>query len=104
MEQLEKIKLLTGESNEGLLSLLLEEAENRILVYTNRKKMPKGLLTIQLDMAVIAYNKLGSEGATSHSEGGISVSFEEMPKSVYEMLNKYRLARVGGAVYEEKAT
>lgn len=104
MEQLEKIKLLTGESNEALLSLLLESAEEYILGYTNRSRLPERLQGIKVDMAVIAYNKLGSEGTTSHSEGGISVSFEEMPKSVYEMLNKYRLARVGGAVYEEKAT
>ena len=36
MTEIEKLKKLTGESDEALLSLLLEEAESFVLSYTNR--------------------------------------------------------------------
>lgn len=102
MELLEKIKVLTGESNEELLSLLLEEAENSILVYTNRTILPAALQCVQLELAIAAYTKRGCEGERSHSEGSVSSSFEEMPKKVFELLGNYRLAKVGGKVFEKK--
>ena len=96
MTELEKLKILTGESNEKLLSLLLEDAEGFVLSYTNRTKLPKGLNRPVRDLAVIAYNRLGTEGESGRSEAGESYSFNDTPKQIYDILNRFRLARIGG--------
>lgn len=103
MTEVEKLKLLTRESDENLLSLLLEDAEAFALAYTNRKVLPDTLKKTVRDLAVIALNRMGTEGESSRSEGGESYSFEDAPKRIYDVLNRYRLARVGGRTYEVKA-
>lgn len=103
MTEVEKLKLLTRESDESLLSLLLEDAEAFALSYTNRKVLPDTLKKTVRDLAVIALNRLDTEGETSRSEGGESYSFDAAPKQIYDVLNRYRLARVGGRTYEAKA-
>lgn len=101
MTELEKLKILTKESDESLLSLLLEDAESFVLGYTNRTKLIHELQKPVRDLALIAYNRLGTEGETGRSEAGESYSFNDAPKSVYSVLNKYRLARCGGYAHEE---
>lgn len=100
MTDVEKLKILTGESNEKLLSFLLEEAEEFVLSYTNRTKIVSGLQKAVRDLAVIALNRMGTEGESGRSEGGESYSFNDAPKHIYDVLDRYRLARVGGKVYE----
>lgn len=100
--EVEKLKLLTGEGDEDLLSLLLSDAEEFVLGYTNRTVLPDGLKKTVRDLAVIAYNRLGTEGETGRSEGGESYSFDTAPKQIYDVLDRYRLAGVGGRRYEAK--
>ena len=102
MTNLEKIKILTGESDVTLLSLLLEDAQEFVLSYTNRTEIPAHLQKTVRDLAVIALNQMGTEGESSRSEGGESYSFEDAPKRIYDVLNRCRLARVGGRTYETK--
>lgn len=103
MTELEKLKTLTGESKDKLLSLLLEEAQEFVLSYTNRTRMIDPLVKPVRDLAVIAYNRIGTEGENSRSGGGESYSFDNAPKHIYDVLNRYRLARIGGKVYEAQA-
>lgn len=102
MTDIEKLKKLTGESDEELLSLLLEEAEAFVLSYTNRTKLVTGLEKAVRDLSVIALNRMGTEGETGRSEAGESYSFDNAPKQIYDTLNQYRLARIGGHAYEKK--
>lgn len=102
MTELEKLKAMTGEQDETLLSLLLEDAETYVLAYTNRTELPAGLRKTVRDLAVIALNRMGTEGETGRSEGGESYSFDIAPKQIYDVLNLYRLARVGGHAFEKK--
>lgn len=102
MENLEKLKILTEESDEALLSLLLEEAKEFALAYTNRTKLLPVLEKTVRDLALISYNRLGTEGEKGRSEAGESYSFEDAPKHIYDILNRYRLARVGGKTHEAK--
>lgn len=96
MEQLDRLKIKLGVSlgdmdEDNLLNLYLEDAENEILELTHLDKIPSNLLSTQIDLAIIMYNKQGIEGQTSHSEGGISRSFEEgIPESI---MKKIRSAR-----------
>lgn len=102
MTDIEKLKKLTGESDEELLSLLLEEAESFVLSYTNRTKIGTGLEKVVRDLAVIALNRMGTEGESGRSEAGESYSFDNAPKQIYDILNRYRLARCGGRAHEAK--
>lgn len=100
---IERLVKLTGEKDEELLGLLLEDAEVFVLSYTNRTRIVTGLEKAVRDLAVIALNRMGTEGESSRSEGGESYNFDNTPKHIYDVLNRYRLARVGGVVHEAKA-
>lgn len=100
--EIEKLKLLTGESDEDLLSLLLADTTEYVLGYTNRTEIPAALNKPVRDLAVIAYNRMGTEGETGRSEGGESYSFDAAPKQIYDVLDRYRLVGVGGRRYEAK--
>lgn len=102
MTEVEKLEKLTGEKDKELLALLLEDAEAFVLSYTNRTKIVAGLEKPVRDLAVIALNRMGSEGESSRSEAGETYSFENSPKQIFDILNKFRLARVGGKAYEAK--
>ena len=102
MTDIEKMKKLTGESDDILLSLLLEEATAFVLSYTGRTKIVTGLEKAVRDLAVIALNRMGTEGEASRSGGGESYSFDNAPKHIYDTLDRYRLARIGGRTYEAK--
>lgn len=102
MTDVERLKKLTGESDEELLSLLLEEAEAFVLSYTNRTRIVGGLEKAVRDLAVIALNRRGTEGESGRSEAGESYTFDNAPRQVYDVLNQYRLARCGGYAHEAK--
>lgn len=100
MDNLLFLKKMTRESDEELLSLLLSDTTEFVLSYTNRTEMITPLEKPVRDLAVIAYNRMGTEGETSRSEAGESYSFDSAPKQVYDTLNHYRLARIGGRTLE----
>lgn len=102
MTDLEKLKILTGERSEELLSIFLEDAEGYVLSYTNRTEMVPGLRRVVRDLAVVAFNRMGTEGESSRSGGGESYSFDGAPKHIYDTLDRYRLCRIGGRAYETK--
>lgn len=85
-----------------MVNQLVDDAEEYILAYTNRTEIPKQLVKTVGDLAILAYNRLGNEGESSRSEGGESYSFDDAPKHIYSVLNKFRLARCGGHAFEFK--
>lgn len=99
-KDVERVKLLTGEENEDLIEAYLEEAEDFVKGYTNRSVIITPLEKAVRDLAVIALNRMGTEGESSRSEGGESYSFESAPRQIYDLMNRYRLARVGGIAHE----
>lgn len=103
MTDIEKLKKLTGESDDALLFLLLEEAEAFVLSYTNRTRLVSGLDKAVRDLAVIALNRRGTEGENSRSGAGETYNFDNAPKQVYDLMNRYRLVRIGGKAHEVKA-
>ncbi len=96
MDQLNKLKLKLGigldtTDKDALLNLYLEDAKDTILELTHLSELPQSLLSTQIELAIIYYNKEGIEGQTGHSEGGIGRSFEEgIPESI---MKKIRSAR-----------
>ena len=100
MTELEKLKKLTGEKDEELLQILMEDATAWVLAYTNRTRLVSGLDKTVRDLAVIALNRMGTEGEAARTGSGESYTFEDAPKQAYDVLNRYRLARVGGVAHE----
>jgi len=103
MSNLDTFKLLTGCDDEQLANLLLERAEGRILSLCNRTRLNSILEPLVVDWAVVVYNRLGTEGESSRSEGGISASFVEIPADMKRIIEMNRIARVGGHAYEKKS-
>ena len=93
MEALEMLKIRLGVSDntrDGLLSLLLSEAQDTILDIIGREELPARLISVQVELAVIAYNKQGAEGESARSEGGISRSFiDGLPDDLKQRLKNY---------------
>ena len=100
MTELEKLKKLTGEKDEELLQILMEDATAWVLAYTNRTRLVSGLDKTVRDLAVIALNRMGTEGEAARTGSGESYTFEDAPRQIYDILNRYRLARVGGVAHE----
>ncbi|MFQ9151642.1 MAG: phage head-tail connector protein [Blautia sp.] len=57
-----KTQKLTGEKDEELLQILVEDATVWVLAYTNRTRLVSGLDKTVRDLAVIALNRIGTEG------------------------------------------
>lgn len=100
MTELEKLKKLTGEKDEELLQILMEDATAWVLAYTNRTRLVSGLDKTVRDLAVIALNRMGAEGEAARTGSGESYTFDDAPRQIYDVLNRYRLARVGGVAHE----
>ena len=100
MTDFERIRVLTGERDEELVEVVLEDATDWVLAYIGRKKMIPELKKTVRDLAVIAINRMGTEGESSRTGSGESYNFDNAPKQIYDVLNRYRLARVGGVTYE----
>lgn len=93
---LEDIKLLLGISDDiqdNLLTLIIEDSEQRILSLMNQfatkngtdklEEIPKDLEYIQRDVAIKRFNKRNSEGAAADSEEGRSFTWEKSYLSEY---------------------
>lgn len=93
MTALETLKIRLGISDEkqdGLLAVLLDSAEDTILDVIGRDEMPARLISVQTELAVIAYNRQGAEGETARSEGGISRSFvSDLSPDLQKRLQNY---------------
>lgn len=99
MDTLSKLKIMLGiavddTSEDAGLTILLDDAMADILVWTNRQTLPDALEAAQRQVAVIRYNKRGVEGQTSHSEGGISRSFEDLPDGLRNIIIGQRLVKL----------
>ena len=103
---LERLKILLGiqdEEQDALLNVLIVKATDVVLNYTRRQELFPVLENIVVDIALIAYNRMGAEGEQSRGEGSVSRTFyelgEDLPKSILIQLDRHTLppkARVVG--------
>lgn len=77
------------------LDLLLGDAEGMLLACTGRSVLPDALVTAQVQLAAILYNRQGTEGETAHSEGGVSRAMDGLPEEIRRQIAPYRVARIG---------
>lgn len=97
MSLLDKVKArlptLSGNARNALLSELIEDATALTLSYLGRAELPEACQGAVVRLAVILYNRVGMEGETSHTEGGVSISGEALPEEIRALLRPYRVAR-----------
>lgn len=93
---------LPDEDDTNLLTQLVEDAGAEAETYMQRTELPDGTLKAVGDLALVTYNRRGTEGEKARSEGGESYTFDTDLAHVYGQLNRYRLAKVGGKTYETK--
>lgn len=99
MDQLTKIVSALStrleNTNNALLTELVKESIAQVLDYTGQKKLVGSMDIYVKKLAVINYNRLGIEGETQRSEGGITNYLETgIPKDIRQGLNRYRIAKV----------
>lgn len=106
MTQLEKLKIrleIKDTTQDELLNMLLEDAESEILDFCNRDVLPVKAESLQRELAIIYYNRLGSEGESSRSEGGVSVSYSiDIPESIKSRLMAFRRLKLVGVANANK--
>lgn len=87
---------LPDAADDALLTDLLAEAGAFIRAYTRRDVLPAGLEDAQVRVAAILFNRMGMEGESSHSEGGVSRTADALPADLKVWLNGWRLAKTAG--------
>lgn len=101
MDALARVKAMLGPAAEkyaDLLPVLVESAAELIRAYCNRDDIPSVLTGAQAELAVIAFNRIGTEGEQSRSTGNVSMTFipgGDIPASIKARLNRFRKAGYG---------
>jgi len=81
-EKQEMLTVITGEQDALALSTYLSLAASKVLSrlypYDNAvTEVPARYASVQVEIAAYMLNKRGAEGQTSHSENGVSRSYED---------------------------
>ena len=92
---MEKLKLLLGikiddTSKDALLSILLEQATSELKQYCYREQLPVEANNVIIDMAVVKYNLLGTEGLSSQSYSGMNEAYSNYSPQLIKSMNRYR--------------
>ena len=94
-EKLTMLKSMTEETDNDVLSTYLTLAKGVVLSraypYTEEDKVPAKYDTVHVEIAAYMLNKRGAEGQTSHSENGISRSYEnaDIPSSMLKVVTPH---------------
>ena len=90
MELKEQVKLLTGNTNEDLISLILEKAKAEIVDYVKQDYNTR-FDNLAVDIAVIKINRLGSEGLSSQGYSGVTENYlDGYPQDILNRLNNIK--------------
>lgn len=83
--------------------IYVEMAKQRALAHTNRTVYITAMDFCVADLACAMYFREGMVGESSHSEGGITSTFQSSTyEDILSTLNNLRLIRAGGIVHEKK--
>lgn len=90
MEPLEQIKLLSGKTDENIISLLVEKSKKEIESYLQQEYLPV-FENVMVDMAVVKLNRIGTEGLASQGYSGVSESYiDQYPYYIMKQLDSFK--------------
>lgn len=79
-----------ADPNDERVGALLLRAENTILDIIGRKSVPEQLLDVQAELALIYFNRIGTEGEKKRSEGEITSDYTDgVPSHILMRLKNY---------------
>ena len=85
---IDRIKLLLGttdnEEDIELLEEIVEITKSKILSYIKLSEIPKELEFVLVELSIKRFNRIGSEGFTSETVDGKTMSYEESEFEGYE--------------------
>lgn len=91
---LEDLKVLLGistDEKDALLKVLIKRTESLVKSYCKISCIPNELVDTVTDIAIIMYNRIGTEGLSSESYSGVSNHFEtDLPKNILRTLRAHR--------------
>ena len=68
---------LTGADNDGLLNTIISITKAHMLVLLGTDSVPAKLSYIVTEVCVARFNRIGSEGLSSHSVGGENMTWSD---------------------------
>lgn len=77
MDAFENMKALVGDIDDATREILLNCVAEEIKNYCNIDEVPEELIGLQVEMAIRKYNRMGNEGETTRTQGGISRTFTD---------------------------
>ncbi|MBP3931718.1 MAG: phage head-tail connector protein [Peptostreptococcaceae bacterium] len=87
---LNRIKTLLGVTdNDELIYEITELTKSKILNYINETELPNELEFVLVELAIQRYNRIGSEGISSESVDGKSVSYDDDFENYKPYLDDY---------------
>lgn len=95
LERLKTLLRISESDKDELLMELISQAREAILAYTRRNTLPTGLEHAAVRLAAAYWDRLGMEGESGRSEGGVSVTVEALPDDIRRAIAPYRIAKVG---------
>ena len=82
---LNRMKVMLGiNDNEELLLEILDITKSKILNYINEAELPLELEFVLVELSIKRFNRIGSEGFTSETVDGKTMSYEESEFEGYE--------------------
>ena len=85
-----RIKVLLGVTeNDELINEIIELTKDKILNYINETELPNELEFVLVELAIQRFNRIGSEGISSESVDGKSVSYEDDFENYKPYLDDY---------------
>jgi len=99
MEKLvDRFRLLAPDNGDDRLAEeLIHQAGDWICAYTGREEVPQGLLSAQVRLAVVYFNRMGMEGESRRNEGDVLRVTEAVPDDIRREAARFRLARTVSA-------
>ncbi len=95
LNRLKNSPQIPDDAPDALLKDLIEGATRDVLNYTRRKTLPEELESTVVKLAKNAYARIGAEGESTHTEGGVSRTYtDELSADIKAVLNRFIKARV----------
>lgn len=95
LSRLKNSPQIPEDTPDAVLQDLIEGATRTVLNYTRRKTLPEELESMVVKLAKNAYARIGAEGESAHSEGGVSRTYtDELSADTKAELNRFIKARV----------
>ena len=87
----DKLALLYPSVDGNVIALVIEQVQSFVLDYCNIQEVPEALESVMVEMCKQDINKLLSQGISSQSAGGSTVSYEQdYTQNVYKRLKKHK--------------